>query len=83
MAERKTIGSISIITDSETGYDNIGDVDGGFSETELKKHIETHGHEGLCEKLTSMSWQVWSVLREINAESFRAVLNEAKLNDKK
>lgn len=68
MAERKTIGSISIITDSETSYDNIGDVDGGFSETELKKHIEAHGHEGLCEKLTAMSWQVWNMLREINAE---------------
>jgi hypothetical protein len=68
MAERKQIGSISIITDSETSYDNIGDVDGGFSDTELRKHIEAHGHEGLCEKLTAMSWQVWNTLREINAE---------------
>lgn len=68
MAERKRIGSISIITDSETSYDNIGDVDGGFSDTELKRHIEAHGHEGLCEKLTAMSWQVWNTLREINAE---------------
>lgn len=68
MAERKTIGTISIITDSETSYDNIGDVDGGFSEAELKKHIMTHGHQGLCEKLTAMSWQVWNVLREINSE---------------
>lgn len=68
MTERKTIASISIITDSETSYDNIGDVDGGFNETELKKHIAAHGHVGLCEKLTAMSWQVFNVLREINTE---------------
>ena len=83
MAERKTIGSISIITDSETSYDNIGDVDGGFNEIELKNHIKIHGHEGLCEKLTSMSWQVWSILREINAERDKGqALNGVKLNSK-
>lgn len=68
MAERKTLGTISVITDSETSYDNIGDVDGGFSPTELKSHIENHGHEGLCERLAYMSWQVWEALREINQE---------------
>lgn len=68
MAERKQIGSISIITDSETSYDNIGDVDGGFSETELKRHIEVHGHEKVCAKLSYMSWQVWNMIRQINSE---------------
>ena len=81
MAERKTIGSISVITDSETSYDNIGDVDGGFSETELKKHIEAHGHEGLCEKLTAMSWQVWNMLREINAEKDNNEVVNAKVTN--
>lgn len=68
MAERKTLGTISVITDSETSYDNIGDVDGGFSSDGLKSHIQNHGHEGLCEKLAYMNWQVWETLRKINEE---------------
>lgn len=76
MAERKTIGTISVITDSETSYDNIGDIDGGFSETELKKHIQSHGHSGLCEKLSAMSAQVWNMVREINSD----VKHSAKSN---
>jgi len=32
-------------------------VDGGFDDVDLKEHIERYGHEGLCEKLTEMSWK--------------------------
>ena len=72
MAESKQIGGIYIVTDTETGQEQIGDVDGGFDDAELKKHIEKYGHEGLCEKLIAMSWKVWDTLREINSEKDKA-----------
>ena len=68
MAERKTIATISVITDSETSYDNIGDVGGGFSTDELKSHIEKYGHENLCAQLSYLNFQVWQTLRQVNAE---------------
>jgi hypothetical protein len=77
MAERKTIGTVSVITDSDTSYDNIGDIDGGFSESELKEHIKKFGHQGLCEKLTAMSSQVWNMVREINMEADKNTPNKA------
>ena len=75
MAERKQIASISIITDSETPYDNIGDVDGGFDAHQLENHIRNHGHQGLCEKLTIMQWQVWAAVRQVNSEKEAASNN--------
>jgi len=66
MAERKTIGEISVITDSETSYDNIGDIDGGFSSIELENHIKKYGHLGICEQLAVMQWQVWETVRSLN-----------------
>lgn len=75
MSETKVIGKISVVTDSEHYYDNIGDVDGGFDEYELKKHIKAHGHEQLCIKLTSMNWQVWDMVRKINSEKERQTVN--------
>lgn len=69
MAERKEIGSISVITDSETPYDNIGDIEGGFSEPELENQIRNHGHHELLTTLAYMTWQVWDTVRKVNAES--------------
>lgn len=68
MAERKTIGTVTVITDSETHYDNMGDVSGGFSEAELHNHIEQYGYEQLLSSLTYMQWQVWEAVRDINSK---------------
>jgi hypothetical protein len=71
MAEHKEIGSIKIVTDSDNGYEHIGDVDGGFNEYELRDHIEKHGITGISEKLSYMQWQAWQCLRDINAQKFQ------------
>jgi len=68
MVETKKIGTISVVTDSETPYDNIGDIFAGFDDEELKKHIENYGHFQLCEQLAYMQWQVWDKVRKINSE---------------
>lgn len=69
MSERKKIATISVVTDSENEYDHIGDVDGGFSDDQLRYHIESHGHKGLCEQLAYMQWQVYDMMRTINSET--------------
>lgn len=59
MAETKEITRLSVVTDSETSYDNIGDIDGGlFDFTWLMTHIKSHGAEGLIIKLAEMQTQV-------------------------
>lgn len=55
MAETKLITSLYVITDSETSYDKIGDIDGGmFPDGFLEKHIQEFGANGLLEKLATM-----------------------------
>ena len=71
MAERKEITRLYVVTDSETSYDNIGDIDGGmFDEQWLKQHILVHGSEQLLEKLAKMTSDVitmkYDILREIS-----------------
>jgi hypothetical protein len=71
MAETKEITRLYVVTDSETHYDNIGDIDGGLFDDEwLEQHIKSHGTEQLIEKLASMQMQVLSMkyktLREIS-----------------
>ena len=69
MAERKQITSISVITDSETSYDNIGDIDGGWIDPEwLKKHIRAHGAEGLFRVAAYINFQTFEALRAVNSE---------------
>ena len=78
MPESKIIGTISIITDCETGMYKMGEVDGGLNDVQLIKHVEKYGHEGLCEKLAYMQWQVWQALREVNAGRFKDHCNSFK-----
>lgn len=67
MAERKTITTLSVITDSETPYDNIGDIDGGWIDPEwLQRHISTHGPEGLLRTLCYVQHQVFEAMRAVN-----------------
>ena len=69
MAETKEITRLYVVTDSETSYDNIGDIDGGmFDEEWLKQHIVSHGTEGLLEKLGGMIRQVLNVKYNYNRE---------------
>ena len=74
MAETKEITRLYVVTDSETSYDNIGDIDGGmFDETWLKQHILVHGSEQLLEKLAKMTSDVitmkYDILRKISEDN--------------
>ena len=69
MAERKTITTLSVITDSETSYDNIGDIDGGYFDPEwLKRYIKSHGIDKLTEQLAYMNYQIFNMLIIVNGE---------------
>lgn len=69
MAETKKITTLYVVTDSETSYDNIGDIDGGlFPDGFLEKHIKSHGAEGLLEKLSYMISDVIQTKRQIIRE---------------
>jgi hypothetical protein len=67
MAERKIITTISVITDCETSYDNIGDIDGGAMDKEwLKQHIESHGADGLYRVAAWINFQTFEAARELS-----------------
>lgn len=70
MSERKTIARISVITDTDNGYDRIGEVDGsfGYPPTELKEHIRKYGHSEVLETLAHMTSQVMECVRELRME---------------
>lgn len=68
MPENKLLGTISVLTDSETSYDNIGDTYGGFNEPDLTNHIKNHGIEGLSTTLSFMHTQMVEALRKVNRE---------------
>jgi hypothetical protein len=79
MAERKELGSISIITDTETGMYHMDKIDGGFDEQLLIEHIRKYGHMELVEKLTLMLWKVWEETHKINSEKIEEL--HIKLNE--
>jgi hypothetical protein len=69
MAETKVITSLFVVTDSETSYDNIGDIDGGgFDEKWLKDHIKNHGIDQLLKSIAWMNYQVFQTYRDVNSE---------------
>jgi hypothetical protein len=69
MAETKKITSLYVVTDSETSYDQIGDIDGGgFDKEWLKKHIKKHGADGLFKKIAWMNFQIFEALCEVGQE---------------
>jgi hypothetical protein len=79
MAETKTIASIYVVTDSDNGYENIGDIDGGgFDEQWLIKHIDAHGVDQLLHKIAYMNWQVFEAMRMVNET--REKMNPPKSN---
>ena len=82
MSETKEITRLHVVIDSETSYDNIGDIDGGlFDFTWLVTHIKSHGAEGLIIKLAEMQTQVIDtrnmILRTESSE-YKPTLNSLK-----
>lgn len=67
-AETKKLAQISFVTDTDVSYYEIGEVEGAFQESDLKDYIRRFGHERLCSQLGFMQFQIWTALREINAE---------------
>ena len=74
MAETRKITTLYVVTDSETSYDNIGDIDGGmFDDQWLENHIKSHGANGLYEKLAFMSRQILNAVIKVNSENDKSV----------
>ena len=69
MAEHKPIGEISVVTDTDTGMETVGEVRGGFNTLELEEHIKQYGSEGILSALNYMIFEIVNTKREINAES--------------
>lgn len=59
MPERQQLGTVSVITDDDTGMYTIGEIDGGFSTGLLQEHIQSHGADGVIRQLSHMIHQVY------------------------
>lgn len=70
MSEWKTLGKVSAVTDTDNGYDRVGEVNGsfGYPLTELKGHIRKYGHAEVLEALARMTSQVMECARELRVE---------------
>lgn len=68
MSETKRIGGIHVITDTENGYDRVGEVYGGFESEDLMRHVRNYGHEELLTTLALMTAQVIEVYKTIQLE---------------
>ncbi len=87
MAEIKEITKLYVVTDSETSYDKIGDIDGGmFDEEWLENHIKSHGSYGLIKRFAYMNRQVLNMEIKINNDKENsqnvtvAIPNNLKVN---
>jgi len=62
MVKTQKITTLYVVTENETKYHKIGNIQGGvFDEEWLKKHIKQHGANGLYEKMASMTKQISSM----------------------
>lgn len=69
MSEHKEINKLTVITDTEVGYEKIGDIDGGcFDPDWLRNHIRQYGANGLLHKISYMNYQVYNMLRQVKDE---------------
>ncbi len=70
MSEWKTLGKISVITDTDNGYDRVGKVSGsfGYPPDQMKEHIRKYGHAEVLETLGWMTAQVMACVRELKQE---------------
>lgn len=71
MSEWKTLGKISVITDTDNGYDYVGEVSGsfGYPPDQLKEHIRKYGHFEVLETLGWMTAQVMACVKELRQEA--------------
>jgi hypothetical protein len=83
MSEWKTLGKIEVITDTDNGYDRIGEVGGGFGwpPDDLKIHIRKYGHVELLETLARMTGQVMECYRELQIEDDLKGIDACRSND--
>lgn len=70
--ESETIAWISVVTDTETAQEKIGDVFGGFDDLKLEKHIRHHGTQGLLNTIMRMNCQIGEITKLINKEEQKA-----------
>lgn len=69
MAEYRKILELSVVVDSETAYDKIGDIDGGFYDDNwLEKHIRNYGSFNLLHRLASLTSKIISVENDVLRE---------------
>ena len=70
MSEWKTLGKISVITDTDNGYDRVGEVSGsfGYPPEQLKEHIRKYGHAEVLETLGWMMAQVMACVKDLRQE---------------
>lgn len=78
MSEWKTLGSIEAITDTDNGYDRIGEISGSFHPPEaLMAHVRRHGHAELLEALASMTAQVMECAGQLRREANERAMGQA------
>lgn len=69
MAETYKITSLSVVIDTETNQEKIGDIEGGgFDQLWLESHIKHYGSSGLLETISWMTYQVVDAQRRCNQE---------------
>ena len=70
MSEMKTLGRITVITDTENGYDRIGEVSGSFGwpPDELLYHVRKYGHAEVLDVLARMTAQVIECANAVQRE---------------
>ena len=70
MSDWKTLGEISVITDTENGYDRVGEVSGSFGHPpeQLKEHIRKYGQAEVLEALGWMTAQVMACVKDLRQE---------------
>lgn len=67
MGETKVVTSLHVVTDTETGQQQIGDIEGGaFDKDWLKSHISDNGSAGLLRTIAWMNFQVVEAQREVS-----------------
>lgn len=79
MTERTKLAALSVITDDDTGLYFVGELDGGFQQTELTQFLTTYGRQGrkdLLEHLAYMQHKVIETYRSIRDAKETQVTSE-------
>ena len=65
MPESERLGTIRVITDTDTDMYEVGEVDGGFDRQRLRQHLECYGVTGVLKTLAHMTAMVVEEARDI------------------